>query len=182
MPDAHWPSGAYAAEFADAAALSNAVRQLRSRGYLRVETYTPYALDTSDPAAPPPRSRLPVVVFIAGVLGALAGYGIQWYANVASYPLNIGGRPAHATPAFLIPTFESTILCASLAAFVGLFSVLGLPRLWHPMFEADEFDRASIDRYWLAIDATDDEADPEATPRLLASLRAERVVRVPALA
>jgi hypothetical protein len=101
---------------------------------------------------------------------------------VASYPLNIGGRPAHATPAFLIPTFESTILCASLAAFVGLFSVLGLPRLWHPMFEADEFDRASIDRYWLAIDATDDEADPEATPRLLASLRAERVVRVPALA
>jgi hypothetical protein len=124
---------------------------------------------------------LPWVVFAAGVAGALAGYDIQWFANAVSYPLNIGGRPAHATPAFMIPTFEATVLSASLAAFIGLLWSLRLPRPWHPMFEADDFESTSVDRFWIAIDATDDQADRTRTPMELESLDAIRVLRVPAL-
>jgi hypothetical protein len=182
MRDAHWPSGAYAAEFDDEARFVGATHALERHGYVKVETYAPYPVSGVVASPPDEASRLPVAVFAAGVAGAIAGYGIQWFANAVSYRLNIGGRPAHATPAFMIPTFEATVLFAALAAFVGFFWILGFPRPWHPMFEADGFERATNDRFWIAIDATDDEADPRATPSTLEALDAIRVVRVPPLA
>jgi len=181
MRDAHWPSGAYAAEFSDEERLVAAVTELSQQGYLRLEAYSPYPVSRIESLLPEPRSRLPVVVFIAGVVGAIIGYGVQWFANVVSYPLNIGGRPPHAMPAFVIPTFEATVLCAAGAAFVGLFWILRLPRPWHPMFEAEDIERVTNDRFWVAIDATDAAADRVKTPLLLNALHAERVVRVPPL-
>ena len=179
MRDARWPSGAFAAEFADERHFAGAVALLRDQGYSKLETYTPYPVSRVDAALPDPPSILPQIVFVAGLGGALLGYWIQWYTNAVSYPLNIGGRPAHAAPAFFIPSFEALILAASLMAFVGLIALLRLPRPWHPMFEVEDFERASIDHFWIAIDATDDCADDEGTPRALAALRPLRVVRVP---
>jgi hypothetical protein len=181
MRDAHWPSGAIAAEFDDEETLTGAVRALDRAGYAKVETYSPYPVLEVEASLFERPSRLPYVVFLAGLAGAALGYWIQWYANAVSYPLNIGGRPAHATPAFIIPTFEATVLCASLAAFFGLFWLLRLPRPWHPMFEADGFERASIDQFWLAIDMTDERLDARRTAADLASLGASRVLRVPPL-
>jgi hypothetical protein len=121
---------------------------------------------------------LPVIVFVAGLLGGIASYAIQWYANAYAYPLNIGGRPAHAVPAFLIPTFEGTVLCAALAAFIGFFVIARLPRPWHPVFEIDGFERATIDRYWLAVDAADRRSAPDLTIRELGELSPLRIVRL----
>jgi hypothetical protein len=181
MYDAHWPSGAYVAEFDDERSLVDAARALNTLGYRSVETYSPYPVSEVEALIPDGRPALPWIVFLAGLAGGIVGYWIQWFANAVSYPLNIGARPAHATPAFMIPTFEATVLCASLAALIGLLWSLRLPRPWHPMFEAEGFERASIDRYWIAIDATDDAADLERTPETLESLHASRVLRVPSL-
>ena len=179
MRDARWPSGAIAAEFDDEEAFGRAVGSLERAGYAKVEAYSPYPVSNVERSLFESRSRLPLIVFLAGLTGAALGYWIQWYANVVSYPLNIGGRPSHATPAFIITTFEATVLCAALAAFIGLFWSLRLPRPWHAIFEAEGFERASIDRYWIAIDATDDRVDARRTPADLAALGARRVVRVP---
>lgn len=175
MHDLTWTEGAYAAEFASADELSSAVRTLYDRGYSRIETYSPI------PVAHARRgraTRLPLAVFIAGVLGGLASYAIQWFANAYANPLDIGGRPAHAIPAFLIPTFEGTVLCAAAAAFLGFFWLARLPKYWHPIFEIDGFDRATDDRYWLAIDASDERASPELTTRELRRLSPLRVLRL----
>jgi hypothetical protein len=181
MYDAYWPSGAYVASFDDEHRFVEAVRALQRQGYLRVEAYSPYPVSGVEELIPDGRPALPWIVFAFGLAGAIVGYLIQWFANAVSYPLNIGARPTHATPAFMIPTFEATVLCASLAAFFGLFWSLRLPRPWHPMFEAEGFDRASIDRYWIAIDATDATADRLRTPAALEALHASHVARVPAL-
>lgn len=181
MRDSYWPSGAIAAEFEDESAFLGALQALRQHGYERLETYSPYPVDAVERLVPSRRPRLPRIVFGGGLAGAIIGYWIQWYTNAVSYPLNLGGRPAHATPAFMIPTFEATVLCASLAAFIGLLWSLGLPRPWHPMFEADGFDRASNDRFWIAIDAMDAVADRVRTPSELAGLGAVRVAHVPPL-
>jgi hypothetical protein len=119
-------------------------------------------------------------VFLAGLLGGIASYVIQWYANAYAYPLDIGGRPAHAVPAFIIPTFEGTVLCAAIAAFIGFFVVTRLPQPWHPMFEIDGFERATVDRYWLAVDASDRRGAPDLTLRELRSLSPLRIVRLEA--
>jgi Alternative complex III, ActD subunit len=180
MRDAHWPNGAYAAEFDDEEPFAAAVSALHDHGYVKVEAYSPYPVPAVDATLATHRSVLPFIVFVGGVFGATLGYWIQWYTNVVSYPLNIGGRPAHATPAFFIPTFETTVLCAALAAFCGLFALLRLPRPWHPLFEVDDFERASIDHFWIAIDARDPSADSTLTPRALELLHARRVVHIPA--
>lgn len=175
MRDLSWIAGAYAAEFASPDELAAARRVLQDKGYTRLETYSPVPMTTSVNES---RSRLPVAVFIIGLLGGLASYAIQWYANAYTYPLDIGGRPAHAIPAFFIPTFEGTVLCAALAAFFGVFWITRLPKYWHPVFEIEGFDRTSVDRYWLAIDASDHRSGPDVTMRELRELSPVRVVRL----
>jgi Protein of unknown function (DUF3341) len=179
MRDARWPEGAFAAEFADERHFAGALAALREQGYSKIETYTPYPVPRTEAALPEPPSLLPPVVLLAGFGGGLAGYWIQWYTNAVSYPLNIGGRPAHAAPAFFIPTFEGTILAASIAAFVGLFALLRLPQPWHPILEAEGIERASIDHFWIAIDATDGRGDAVLTRRALEELNPLRIARVP---
>lgn len=178
MRDAHWPDGAYVAEFDGEEPFVAAVSALHEHGYVTLEAYSPYPVPRVDATLHARRSSLPFIVFVGGVLGGALGYWVQWFANAVSYPLNIGGRPAHATPAFFIPTFETTVLCAALAAFFGLFALLRLPRPWHPLFEMNEFERASIDRFWIAIDARDPSAGPELTPHALETLHACRVTRI----
>jgi Protein of unknown function (DUF3341) len=175
MRDRTWSAGAYMAEFGSARELIAAVRSFSDRGYTLLETYSPVPLS---PGIPRRRSRLPVVVFVVGLIGGVLSYAIQWFANVYSYPLDIGGRPAHAIPAFLIPTFEGTVLAASLAAFIGFFVIARLPQPWHPVFEIDGFERATVDRYWLAVDASDPRCAPDRTVRELSALAPLRLVQL----
>jgi hypothetical protein len=175
MLDRTWGAGACMAEFGSVRELTEAVRAFSARGYTRLETYSPVPLAAGIPRR---RSRLPVVVFIAGAIGGVLSYLIQWYANAYAYPLDIGGRPAHAIPAFLIPTFEGTVLAASLAAFIGFFVIARLPQPWHPVFEIDGFERATVDRYWLAVDAADPHFAPDRTVRELEALAPLRVVQL----
>lgn len=172
MRDRDWAGGVYMAEFENAAALSRAARAFHDKGYRMIETYSPVPVEGVTYS----RSRLPKFVFAVGALGGLLSYGIQWYANAYSYPLNLGGRPSHATTAFLIPTFEGTVLSAALAAFFGVFWILRLPTLWHPVFEIPGFERATVDRYWLAVDARDPRGDPTLTPNELREFSPLRVL------
>jgi len=170
-------SGAWLAEFDSADSLVRALRTLEEKGYTRLETYSPILIRHGVAQR---RSRLPAVVFLAGLTGAIASYAIQWYANAYAYPLDIGGRPSHAVPAFLIPTFEGAVLCAALAAFFGFFVIARLPRPYHPVFDIDGFERATVDRYWVAIDAGDHRSSPELTPTELFALAPLRVVHMEA--
>jgi Protein of unknown function (DUF3341) len=140
------------AEFASADALLEAVRQVRAAGHERMETYSPYEVPGLDDALPRPPSRLPKLVFAGGALAALGAYGVQVYANVIRYPQNAGGRPTHAAAPFVISTFEGLVLGAALFAFFGFLVLLGLPRLYRPIFNVDGFDRASRDRFFLAVE------------------------------
>lgn len=175
MPDSDWSSGAYLAEFADAEQLRLAVRVLRHKGYTYLETYAPMP-NTS--ALSHGRSWLPFIVFLGGLSGGVISYAIQWYTNARSYPLDLGGRPANAIPAFIVSTFEGAVLFAALTAFVVFFMIVGLPRLWHPVFEVDGFERATVDRYWLAVDGLDPWTHADATMRDLNELSPIRVVTV----
>ncbi len=164
------------AEFASAETMLDALDELRRRGYRRLETYAPHPVAGTDERLGLGRSRLPRLVFAGGVTGGLLGYAIQWYADVWDYPQNIGSRPAHAILAFIPATFEATVLIAALVAFLGLFGMLGLPALWHPTFEIDGFERASVDRFWVGVDASDSRFEIHQVTGDLETLRPLRIV------
>ena len=163
------------AEFQTPQGLINAIRSVREAGYRRVEAYTPYPMEEVSEALDLHRSRLPLIVLIGGIVGAVGGYGLQYWVNLIEYPLNIGGRPLHSWPAFIVPTFETTILCAALSAVLGMFALNGLPQPYHPVFNVPRFALASRDRYFLLVEARDPKFEPEATRRMLADLNASEV-------
>jgi hypothetical protein len=168
-----------AAELESADALVSAVDALHALGYRSVETYAPVDLPAAEHRLGLGRSRLGRYVFGGGVLGAVLGYGIQWYADVIAFPVSVGGRPLHPVPAFIPATFEATVLGAALTAFVGVLVALRLPALWHPVFEMEGFERASADRYWVQVAADDPLFDADHTRADLASAGAIRVVPLP---
>jgi hypothetical protein len=103
---------------------------------------------------------------------------MEWCANVVSYPLNIGARPLNAWPMFIPITFELTILCAALSGFLGSLFLNRLPQPYHPVFNTPHFERASIDRFFLCIEAEDPKFDPLATRAFLNGLNAISVSEV----
>jgi hypothetical protein len=122
------------------------------------------------------RSWLSWIVLAAGLTFGGAAYLLQWWINVIDYPLNIGGRPYHSAPAFIPITFEMAVLFGGAAALISAIVLGGLPRLWHPVFEVDGFERASIDRFWVAVGAGDPALDRARVTAALNSAGALRVV------
>lgn len=164
-------------EFVSAAALNRARATVASG--TAAESYTPVPIGSARLNAALPPSSVSRVALVAGVLGGVAAYAIQWAADARWYPLNAGGRPAHAVPAFMLITFETVVLCAGVAAFLAWMWQLGLPRVWRPEFEVDGFDRVSRDRFWLGIAvAGADAATTAAATSALEEAGAERVVRL----
>jgi len=167
------------AEFQTHGQLLAAARQARERGYRRMDGYTPFPVEGLPEALGLKRTLVPLAVLLGGIFGGVGGFFMQWYANVISYPLDIGGRPLDTWPAFIPITFELTILCAALAAFFSSLAMNRLPQPYHPVFNASHFKRASTDRFFLCIEAGDPLFDANETRNFLAGLGAESIEEVP---
>ncbi len=174
-PHARHPLYGLMAEFHTAEELIEAVHKVHDAGFRRVDAFTPYPIEEVSHALDLPRSKVPLIVLGGGLTGLAAGYMLQYWSQVIEYPMNIGGRPFHSWPAFIVPTFEMTILFAALAAVLGMFALNGLPEPYHPVFNVPRFALASRDRYFLVIEARDPKFDPEETRRVLLDLHASEV-------
>jgi uncharacterized membrane protein len=166
------------AEFNNPTSLVNAAREARVRGYRKLEAYSPFPIEELTEALHLPKSKLPLIVLIGGILGGLTGYLMQYYVTVIYFPINVAGRPLHSWPMYIVITFELTILFAAISAVFGLLAVCGLPMPYHPVFNVPRFALASRSRFFLCIEARDPLFDRKATEEFLDSLDARRVTEV----
>lgn len=166
------------AEFATPTALVAAANRARVEGYREMDAYSPIPIEELSEALGLRRTRLPRLVLLGGILGSLGGYALEYWSQVIAYPMNIGGRPFHSWPHFIPVTFETTVLGAALSAFFGMWALNKLPMPYHPVFNVDAFARASHDRFFLCIEATDPKFDRGATRKFLEGLHALGVSEV----
>ncbi|WP_052343987.1 DUF3341 domain-containing protein [Kallotenue papyrolyticum] len=176
--DAHPALYGLMAEFDRPEDLVEAARRAREAGYTRMDAYTPFPVHGLDEALGLRRTRLPLVVLIGGIVGAISGYALQYWTSVIDYPLNIGGRPYHSWPAFIPVTFETTVLFAAFAAVLGMLALNGLPMPYHPVFNAPRFELASRSHFFLCIEAKDPRFDEQRTRQFLESLQPHGVYDV----
>jgi hypothetical protein len=158
------------AQFDSATALVNAARLAREAGFTKLDAYSPFPIHQLDEALRLPRTKLPWLVLAGGIMGTLGGLGLQYWASVIEYPMNIGGRPYASWVSFIIPAYETTILLASLTAVIGMIALNGLPLPYHPVFNVPEFAGASEDRFFLTIETSDPKFDAVTTRKFLDGL------------
>jgi hypothetical protein len=167
------------AEFVEPHELVAATTRIYEAGYRHFEAYSPMPVEGLPEAVGFPRSRMPLIVLVGGIVGCITGYGMQYYLMVIDYPLNIGGRPLNSWPSYVPVTFELTVLFAALAAVLGMLAMNGLPRPHHPLFGIPQFDRASQDRFFVCIRTTDPLFHEQTTREFLQRLGAKEVIDVP---
>jgi hypothetical protein len=157
------------AEFGGPKELIEAARQAREHGYRSIEAYTPYPLEELDDVLGG-WNPVPLIVLMGGLTGAATAWIMQYYIAAIDYPTNIGGRPLYSWPAFIVITFELTVLFASLAAFFGTLALCGFPRPHHPLFDITRFRAASRDSFFLCIESEDLMFEPVKTAHFLENL------------
>jgi ActD protein len=166
------------AEFDNPTALVNAARAAREKGYRKLDAYSPFPIEELNDVLHLHRNKLPLIVLLGGIAGGLTGYLLQYYVTVIEFPINVGGRPLHSWPAYIIITFELTILFAALACVLGLLALCGLPTPYHPMFNVPRFATASRNRFFLCIEASDPLYDHDRTAEFLETLDPKEVSEV----
>ena len=171
------PCGAIA-EFTEAEALVAAIRAARAAGWSALEAHAPHPVPDAAVALGAKAAPVAWIAVGAGIAGAAIAYGTAWYLSVYDYPLNVGGRPPNAWPAFLPAAYIVGVLWAAVAALLGMLWLNGLPRLHHPVFFARGFPRTSQDRYFLFLMAEDPRFQPASALAFLRGLDAVRVSEV----
>lgn len=158
------------AEFETADGMAAATRKAAEAGYTRLDAYSPYPVGDACDALKFPKSEMGPLMFLGGLIGACAGFFMEYWCNKYGYALNVGGRPYMSWPSFIPITFEMMVLTTALTGLFGFMALCGLPRLNHPLFNSRKFDRASRDRFFVCIEATDPKYDPAATLAFLNGL------------
>jgi hypothetical protein len=167
------------AEFDSPTALVAAAHHTHAAGYEKIDAYSPFPVEGLAEAIGFHKNAVPLVVLIGGLIGGLSGYAMQYWISAIAYPLNVGGKPYHSWPAFIIVTFEMTILFAGLSAVFGMLALNGLPMPYHPVFNAPRFAFATKDRFFLIVFCSDPKYDGIRTRQFLESLAPKSIAEVP---
>lgn len=169
----------YLIEFADGDALAAGTKKAYAEGYRRMDTFSPYPVADACDALGFPKSEMATIMMIGGFTGAFAGFFMEYWCNTYGYTLNVGGRPWFSWPSFVPICFEMMVLTTALSGLFGLMALCGLPRLNHPLFAMPQFDRATRDRFFLCVEASDPKYDSERTKAFLGTLNAVSIEEVP---
>ncbi|HZL32030.1 MAG TPA: DUF3341 domain-containing protein [Pseudolabrys sp.] len=168
------------AQFSEADALLEAARESQREGTNVLDAFTPFPVEGMAELLGATSTRLRVVMAIGGFSMAAVAFGLQYYSAVIDYPINSGGRPLNSWPTFMLVPFATGILAAAIFGFIALLSETGLPRLHHALFEIPDFERASQDRFLLALEAPEAKKEIAALRQRLIEAGAIEVMEVAA--
>ena len=167
------------AEFEDEHSFLEAVRRVVDAGYTEMDAYSPFPVEGAAEAMNLRRTGVPPLTLIGGILGLVGGFSLQYWVAVIAYPLDIGGRPLNSWPYFVPISYEMTILFASWITLLGMLALNGLPRPHHPVFNVPAFARASQDRFFVVIEASDPKFSYEGTRRFFEDMGVRGLYDVP---
>lgn len=138
--------------FYDENVLFPAVKQVRKAGYKIHDVYTPFPIHGLDAAMGLRDTSLHTAGFIYGITGTTVALSFITWVFTTDWPMNIGGKPFFALPAWIPITFELTVLFAAVGMVLTFCYLCQLA----PFVKKDHFHlRATDDTFVMAIECTD---------------------------
>lgn len=166
------------AEFSTAAALLEAAKKIYAHGFKKWDVYSPFPIHGMDHAMGFKRSRVSLFSLIGGFTGLTTGFVLIYYTSALNYPLIVQGKPYFALEPSLPIFFELTILLTAFGTVLGLLLLTLLPRLHHPVFNWDRFQRATDDGFFLVLEVADPKFDPTASRQLLQGMGGTHITEI----
>jgi len=137
--------------FDEEAVLFPAVKKVRMAGYRIHDVYTPMPIHGLDHAMGLRETSLHTAGFIYGITGTLTALSGISYALVYDWPINFGGKPHFALPAWVPIIFELTVLFAS----VGMVLTFCYLCQMAPFVRKHHFSlRATDDQFVMVVECT----------------------------
>jgi hypothetical protein len=138
--------------FDDEQVLFPAVRNVRKSGYRIHDVYTPMPIHGLDAVMGLRDTSLHTLGFIYGATGTATALGFISWALTYDWPLNFGGKPFFALPAWIPITFELTVLFSAVGMVLTFCYLCQLA----PFVKKDHFHpRSTDDLFVMAIECTD---------------------------
>ena len=158
---------AVAAEFDGPKSLYAAAEKIRDRGFKGWDCYTPYYIHGLDKAMGLGKSFVNLFTIFGGLSGLVGGFLLVTITSVFVYPMDTQGKPFFSLPGFVPILDLLMIILTAIMSIVGMVVLSGLPRLHHPLWEWDAFNRATHDKFFIVIEANDPRFDEKASINLL---------------
>ncbi|MCC6659603.1 MAG: DUF3341 domain-containing protein [Phycisphaerales bacterium] len=162
-------------EFDTAQAVYAAAEKVRDAGYRRWDVHTPFPIHGMEDAMGVKPTRLPILIALGAFTGVGGAYLMQWWMGAVDYPMVVQGKPYAAWEPWVPIMFELGVLCSAFSALLGMLGLNGLPRHHHPLFTSERFLRSSQDRFFVVIEAEDQNFNPQRVRSLLESSGATHV-------
>src|SRR5450432_4775730 len=135
----------------DEAVLFPAVKTVRQGGYRIHDVYTPMPIHGLDHAMGLRETSLHTAGFIYAITGTTTALTGISYAFIYDWPLNFGGKPHFALPAWIPIIFELTVLFAAVGMVITFCYLCQLA----PFVKKHHFHlRATDDLFVMVIEAT----------------------------
>jgi hypothetical protein len=151
--------------FDDEAVLFPAVKKVRLAGYKIHDIYTPFAVHGLDHAMGLRETSLHTAGFIYGITGTTTALtGISWILT-KDWPLNFGGKPHFALPAWIPITFELTVLFSAVGMVLTFCYLCQLA----PFVKKHHFHPRSTDDLFVMVIETTDKTNVEDLKAFLSS-------------
>jgi len=136
----------------DEAVLFPAVKKVRMAGYKMHDVYTPMPIHGLDVAMGLRDTSLHTAGFLYGLSGTITALVGISYALVYDWPLNFGGKPHFALPAWIPIIFELTVLFSA----VGMVLTFCYLCQMAPFVRKHHFNlRSTDDQFTMVIECTD---------------------------
>jgi len=137
--------------FEEEGVLFEAVKRVRKAGYKLHDVYTPFPIHGLDKVMGLRDTSLHTAGFIYGISGTTLGLSFISWIFTRDWPLNIGGKPHFALPAWIPIMFELTVLFAAVGMVLTFCYLCQLA----PFVRKHHFHlRATDDKFVMVIECT----------------------------
>jgi mono/diheme cytochrome c family protein len=162
--------------FDSAQQLMDAIPAVKEKVSARLEAYTPYPIHGMNEALGLRKSPIGGMVFIMGLIGAIAAMGFELWTEGSDYALITAGKPYFSWQAFVPIMFEVTVLFACFTSGLGMLFLLNrLPFFRHPMLRSKSMPHITRDKFALAVEADGQVLDVDAIAAVLRETGAQAI-------